>query len=162
MPPRTTRKSYRSRVSARTMVGTVHPPCLPVSDTEWRRHRRKMKPLGWEKLIDLSHPATSPISGAPGQKKPFLHYVGWKSEMIRSQERCFFLTSPFIELVRPNPTCGGKNSHSAISRRWPHGPHVCVRPYPVRPHRIHIRHPYSRQPLRHADFAASLILVLAI
>ncbi len=28
MPPRTTRKSYRPRVSDRTMVDTVQPPCL--------------------------------------------------------------------------------------------------------------------------------------
>lgn len=47
MPPRTTRKSYRPRVSDRTMVGTLQPPCLSVSDTEWRRDCGKMKNL-WD------------------------------------------------------------------------------------------------------------------
>src|SRR5260221_14516996 len=96
MPPRTTRKSYRPRVSDRTMVGTAQPPCLSVSDTEWRRHRRKMKPLGRKKQIAASCDELK--LWARGQKKPLLHYVGWKSEMSRPQVRCFFLTSPFIEL----------------------------------------------------------------
>src|ERR1035437_4996632 len=100
MPPRTTRKSDRPRVSDRTMVGTLQPSCLSVSNTEWRCYDHRMKPLGWKKQIDLSHHATRRISRAPGQKKFLLHYVGWKSEMIRPQERCFFLTSPFIELHR--------------------------------------------------------------
>ena len=63
----------------------------------------RMKPLGWKKQIDLSHQATSRISGAQGQNKSFLHYVGWKSENIRPQEKYFFLTSPFIELHRTWP-----------------------------------------------------------
>jgi hypothetical protein len=100
MPPRITRKSYRPRVSDRTMVGTLQPSCLLVSSTEWRRHHRRMKPLGWKKQIDLPHHATSPISGAQGQNKSSLHYVGWNSENFRPQEKYFFLTSPFIELHR--------------------------------------------------------------
>src|SRR5258708_4619945 len=96
MPPRTTRKSYRPRVSDRIMVGTLQPPCLSVSDTEWRRHRRKMKPLGWKNKSTCRISRTSQISEASGQKKS-------KSENIRPQEGCFFLTSPFIELHRTNP-----------------------------------------------------------
>src|ERR1039457_3926531 len=37
MPPRTTRKSNRPRVADRTMVDTVQPQGLQVSETEWRR-----------------------------------------------------------------------------------------------------------------------------
>src|ERR1700693_4041837 len=59
-----------------------------------------MKPLGWKNQIDLSQHAMSRISGALGQIKSSRHYVGWKSENIRPQERYFFLTSPFIELLR--------------------------------------------------------------
>jgi hypothetical protein len=70
------------------MVGTLQPSGLSVSNTEWRR-RRRMKPLGWKKQIDLSHHAKSRLSGALGQNKSFLHYVGWKSENIRPQGRYF-------------------------------------------------------------------------
>jgi hypothetical protein len=53
--------------------------------------------MGWKNKFA----ATSDESKlwALGQKKSLHHYVGWKSEMFRSQERCFFLTSPFIELL---------------------------------------------------------------
>jgi len=47
---------------------------------------------------ELKIPTLSRISGALGQIKSSRHYVGWKSENIRQQERYFFLTSPFIEL----------------------------------------------------------------
>ena len=65
-----------------------------------------MKPLGWKNQIDLSQHAMSRISGALGQIKSSRHYVGWKSENIRPQERYFFLTSPFIELHRTYPDDG--------------------------------------------------------
>src|SRR6266404_5291933 len=95
MPPRTTRKSYRPRVSDRTMVGTLQPPCLSVSDTEWRRHRRKMKPLGWKNKSTCRISRTSQISEASGQKKSFLHYVGWKVRKYPATGGVFFLDFPF-------------------------------------------------------------------
>src|SRR5580698_2688695 len=100
MPPRTTRKSNRPRVSDRTMVGTLQPPCLGVSNTDWRRHRNRMKPLGWKKQIDSPHHATIRVSGALGQKNIFLHYVGWKVRKSPAVGEVFSLTSPFIELLR--------------------------------------------------------------
>src|SRR5437879_13566040 len=42
MPPRTTRKSHRPRVSDRTMVGTAQPLCLSASETEGRRYDMPM------------------------------------------------------------------------------------------------------------------------
>jgi hypothetical protein len=100
MPPRTTRKSYRPRVSDRTMVGTLQPPCLSVSDTEWRRHRRKMKPLGWKNKSTCRISRTSQISEASGQKKSFLHYVGWKVRKYPATGGVFFLDFPFYRTSR--------------------------------------------------------------
>ena len=60
----------------------------------------RMKPLGWKNQIDLSHHATSRISGALGENKPFLHYVGWRVRKYPAVGEVFFLTSPFIELLR--------------------------------------------------------------
>src|SRR5258706_14631856 len=100
MPPRTTRKSYRPRVSDRTMVGPLQPPCLSVSDTEWRRHRRKMKPLGWKnKSTCRISPRVKSLRRQARKNPSFITWAG-KSENIRPQEGCFFLTSPFIELLR--------------------------------------------------------------
>jgi hypothetical protein len=42
MPPRTTRKSYRPRVSDRTMVGTLQPFCLFASEAEGHRYDSTM------------------------------------------------------------------------------------------------------------------------
>jgi hypothetical protein len=57
-----------------------------------------MKPLGWKNKFAATSDELK--LWALGQKKSLDHYVGWKSEMFRPQERCFFLTSPFIELHR--------------------------------------------------------------
>jgi hypothetical protein len=52
-----------------------------------------MKPLGWK----------NQISGIPGQNKISLHYVGWKIRKYPAVGEAFFLTSPFIELIRTWP-----------------------------------------------------------
>src|SRR5260370_36083327 len=104
MPPRTTRKSYRQRVSDRTMVGTKPPFCLVVPSTAWRRHGHRMKPPRWK--IEIAASGDESKLWALGHKKSLHHYVGWKSEMFWPQERCFFLTSPFIELLRPDRARG--------------------------------------------------------
>jgi hypothetical protein len=49
-----------------------------------------MKPLGWK----------NQISAIPGQNKISLHYVGWKIRKYPAVGEAFFLTSPFIELIR--------------------------------------------------------------
>jgi hypothetical protein len=98
MPPRTTRKSHRPRVSDRTMVDTKPPFCLFVSSTAWRRHGHRMKPPRWK--IEIATSGDESKLWALGPKKSLHHYVGWKSEMFRPQERCFFLTSLFIEPIR--------------------------------------------------------------
>jgi len=50
---------------------------------------------GMEKQIDLPHLATSQISEASGQKKSFLHYVGWKVRKYPATGGVFFLDFPF-------------------------------------------------------------------
>src|SRR5713226_3154462 len=59
MPPRTTRKSYRPRVSDRTMVDTVQPPCLlrqrpddvvtpgEMNLRKWEHHGSSLQHTGW-------------------------------------------------------------------------------------------------------------------
>jgi hypothetical protein len=56
-----------------------------------------MKPPRWK--IEIAASRDESKLRALGQKKSLHHYVGWKSEMFRPRERCFFLTSPFIELL---------------------------------------------------------------
>jgi hypothetical protein len=83
MPPRTTRKSYRPRVSDRTMVGTAQPLCLFASGTEGRRHHRAMNLRRRQ-----NHTAS-------------LHYPGWTTRpsplRLPVAGELFLLTSPFIE-----------------------------------------------------------------
>jgi hypothetical protein len=83
MPPRTTRKSYRPRVSDRTMVGTSPPHCLPASETKSVVAPATMNPQGGKNL------RTSP------------HHVGWKPgrsfPALPALAEVFVLTSPFIE-----------------------------------------------------------------
>jgi len=57
-----------------------------------------MKPPRWK--IEIAASGDESKLWALGQKKSLHHYVGWKSEMFQPQERFFFLTSPFIELLR--------------------------------------------------------------
>ena len=83
MPPRTTRKSYRPRVSDRTMVGTAQPLCLFACGTERRRHRNSMN-LRRRQIHSAS-----------------LRYLGWTarrfSQRLPVAGESFLLTSPFIE-----------------------------------------------------------------
>ena len=53
-----------------------------------------------EKQIDLPHLATSQISEASGQKKSFLHYVGWKVRKYPATGGVFFLDFPFYRTSR--------------------------------------------------------------
>ncbi len=81
MPPRTTRKSDRRKVSDRTMVGTVQPVCLSASGTERRRYGSTMNPRRGK---------TYSVS---------LHYWGWtaNTRCFAVAGEAFVLTSPFIE-----------------------------------------------------------------
>src|SRR5258708_26526067 len=83
MPPRTTRKSYRPRVSDRTMVDTLRPRCLFAPETEGRRHANGMN------LRNRENRGSS------------LQHTGWISGRISPfppvEGEVFFLTSPFIE-----------------------------------------------------------------
>ena len=83
MPPRTTRKSNRRKVSDRTMVGTAQPVCLSASGTEGRRYRNTM---------NLRKRKTHSVS---------FHTWGWTARpfplrFVVSGEASV-LTSPFIE-----------------------------------------------------------------
>jgi hypothetical protein len=76
MPPRTTRKSHRPRVSDRTMVGTAQPLCLSASETEGRRYDMTMN-LGKSEI-------TAPRYNA-----------GLDDEMPSSRRGSVFLDIPF-------------------------------------------------------------------
>ena len=82
MPPRTTRKSDRRKVSDRTMVGTAQPLCLSASGTERRRY---------DSTMNLRKRKTHSVS---------LHYWGWTARhpsAFAVAGEAFVLTSPFIE-----------------------------------------------------------------
>src|ERR1700757_2714407 len=81
MPPRTTRKSYRPRVSDRTMVGTSPPPRLLASEAE--------------SIVTIT------MDLQKEKARASQHYVGWRARRrpcsFQSQRQCFLLTLPFIE-----------------------------------------------------------------
>src|SRR6267154_5222441 len=64
----------------------------------------RMKPLAWKNQIASPDSAIGRSSGVLGQKKSFLHYVGWMPEQKNLRlpvvGEALFLTSPFIELHR--------------------------------------------------------------
>src|SRR5437016_12131552 len=84
MPPRTTQQSYRPRVSDRTMVGTLPPRCLQA----------------------LPHGTKNAATDGPGYRatprSTTEPHRGWMSDtyllhLHAEGEKCFLLTSPFIE-----------------------------------------------------------------
>jgi hypothetical protein len=83
MPPRTTRKSDRPRVSDRTMVGTAQPLCLLALGTKGHRY---------DSTMNLRKRKTHGVS---------LHYLGWTAGPSHAglavDGEAFVLTSPFIE-----------------------------------------------------------------
>src|SRR5580704_11583416 len=79
MPPRTTRKSDRRKVSDRTTVGTAQPVCLSASATQRRRHHSAMN-LRLRRI-----------------HKVLSHYLGWTATHYPVAAKPFLLTSPLIE-----------------------------------------------------------------
>src|SRR2546421_7098197 len=84
MPPRTTQQSHRPRVSDRTMVGTLPPRCLQA----------------------LPHGTKNAATDGPGYRatprSTTEPHRGWMSDtyllhLHAEGEKCFLLTSPFIE-----------------------------------------------------------------
>src|ERR1700688_4715295 len=82
MPPRTTRKSYRPRVSDRTMVGTAQPLCLLRQEPKGR----------YESTMNLRNRKHHRVSS---------HYEGWTARPFPLRfavaGEAFVLTSLFIE-----------------------------------------------------------------
>jgi len=106
MPPRTTQKSHRPRVSDRTMVGNCHPLLASAKEAAGRM-RKNMTPRTSHKGEKQNHALEKCIAAANR---------GWMSEKFlppADQGKCFYLTSPFIEpALRP---------HSQLQprrRRW--------------------------------------------
>ena len=83
MPPRTTRKSDRRKVSDRTMVGIAQPVCLSASGTDRRRY---------EGTMNLRKRKNHSVS---------FHYWGWTARpfplRLTVVGEVFLLTSLFIE-----------------------------------------------------------------
>src|SRR5271165_2666364 len=93
MPPRTTPKSHRPRVSDRTMVGNCHPLLASAKEAAGRT-RKNMTPRTSHKGEKQNHALEKCIAAANR---------GWMSEKYlppAHQEKCFFLTSPFVEPAR--------------------------------------------------------------
>jgi len=119
-PSRITRKSYGPRVSNRTMVAKLdHCFCFVGFGTDRLRCQEAMKTADRENSNRWALLASNRAYGAVGQHKS--RSIKWaaKQEKVQPTEKCFFLTSPFIELVRTNPS---SMSESAI---WPK-PNIAV------------------------------------
>src|SRR5216117_1200578 len=110
MPPRTTQQSHRPRVSDRTMVGTLPPRCLQA----------------------LPHGTKNAATEGPGYRatprSTTEPHRGWMSDtyllhLHAEGEKCFLLTSPFIEPSRGTPVCcGGLTTHAGGRATQPRHP----------------------------------------
>jgi hypothetical protein len=106
-PSRITRKSDRPRVPNRTMVANLTTFCFVGFGTDRLRHEEAMKTAGRE---NPNHGVACPHSrahGAAGQNKS--RSIKWaaKQEKFQPLQKCFFLTSTFIELHRTHDWLGG-------------------------------------------------------
>src|SRR5207247_5016715 len=99
MPPRTTQQSHRPRVSDRTMVGTLPPRCLQA----------------------LPHGTKNAATDGPGYRatprSTTEPHRGWMSDtyllhLHAAGEKCFLLTSPFIE---PRPLLRSHGLHYTLN-----------------------------------------------
>ena len=107
MPPRTTQKSHRPRVSDRTMVGNCH-PLLASAQKAVRRTRTNMTPRTSHGREKDSRAQPKCVSAANR---------GWMSEKIpppADRAKCFYLTSPFIEPANGSSAVGCLRPISAI------------------------------------------------
>jgi hypothetical protein len=71
---------------------------LLVSEPDWLRREQAMKTAGRENPNRWTTMSSNRVCGAAGQKK--LCSITWaeKQEKLQPLEKCFFLTSPFMEL----------------------------------------------------------------
>jgi hypothetical protein len=91
-----------------------HRSALLVSEQTGFVANKRGKPLR-EKNQTAGPPCTANrIHGAVRSEQTLLNHVGWKQEKLQSLEKCFFLTSPFIELTRSwqqaTPQSGRQNN----------------------------------------------------
>src|SRR6202030_2412073 len=101
MPPRTTQKSCRPRVSHRIMVGTLADTYACVaSGAEGVEHHRVMKPSSRNHQLGWSRWNTRRAQDGQDQNLSETETVLDASDNIHAsaegRERIFFLTSPFI------------------------------------------------------------------
>ena len=99
-PSRITRKSYRQKVSDRTMVSTRPLFCFVGFGTDRLRRQEAMKIAGGE---NPNHGVAWPRNRAHGaEEQNKSRSIKWaaKQNKFRPKGMCFFLTSPFIELTR--------------------------------------------------------------
>jgi hypothetical protein len=81
------------------MVGTLQPPCLSVSSTEWRRYYGRMKPLGWKnQIVSPSRDEPSFWGARPEQNLPRSH--GLESQKISGYRTGIFLDFAFYRTIR--------------------------------------------------------------
>ena len=126
MPPRTTEKSCRPRVSDRTMVGnSATRLACEFQKTEWRRHDSDMKSQRGRSIEGPVAPrlmgrSATGQNGQPAAKKDVsaMWSGGWMSENISgvpAGRSVFHLTSSFIGLLARviGHTCGMRQFETA-------------------------------------------------
>src|SRR6266576_3941816 len=115
MPPRTTQQSHRPRVSDRTMVGTLPPRCLQALPHGTKNAATDGPGSGATPRsttephtgLDVRHlPSPSPCGSGEVFSLDIPFYRTYLLHLHAEAEKCFLLTSPFIEhLPSPSP-CG--------------------------------------------------------
>src|SRR2546427_12657603 len=106
MPPRTTQKSSRPRVSHRILVGTFSQrlACVASQPNGVERHCF-MKPSSWDKQLGLALPLERAAGQSRQTNNPSKNEVGLNVShhtrvFPRGGQKLFFLTSSFIGRVQ--------------------------------------------------------------
>jgi hypothetical protein len=99
-PSRTTRKSYRPRVSDRTMVGTDHRFCFAGFRTDWLRREQSMKTASRRNPNRLRRTAQHPSPWRGSLEKISLDHVGWEVRKTLAAAIVFLLDFPLYRTSR--------------------------------------------------------------
>jgi hypothetical protein len=78
--------------------------CFAGFGTDRLRRAEVMKTAGRENPNRWGHASSNRAHGAEVQNRSCSIMWAAKQEKLQPREMCFFLTSPFIELIRTNPT----------------------------------------------------------
>jgi hypothetical protein len=99
-PSRITRKSYRPRVSDRTMVGTGPPFCFAGFRTDWLRREQPMKTAGRGNPNNWAYSAQHPSPCRGSSEQISLDHVGWDAGRTPAAGDVLFLDVPLYRTCR--------------------------------------------------------------